>query len=321
MPNIMLAITNDSIHLGPIPFTLYRKDRNGNMVLFCKKGMPITDEHIATIARMTLPLFVSGNDMDDYLDYTFERIEEIIGNKNIGKGEKVSLLHKVASRALSRLASSKPTKEAIQHSQKFIKTTTEFIFNSPEVSMLLLDAAKSDSYFFYHSMTNCVLTILLAKDMNCFDRGTIYDLGLGALIMDVAIPQLNPEMGSQKEHFSPEQWNSVLQHPVSGYRMLKKLNSADIVLDMVLNHHERMDGSGYPDARTESELSMFVQIAMVADAYNILTSEKVYSHPEGHVYVLKTLLTQNKLFSPTVLNSLVNIVLPDKETMQKLLRS
>lgn len=319
MSNIMMAVANNSIRLGPIPFTLYRKDGEGSMVLFCKRGMPITDTHLNTISRMTLPLYISSGDMDDYLDYTFEKIEEIIGNRNIKKTERVSLLHKVAKRTLTRIIEAEPTKDAVKQSERFVKTTTEFIFSTPEVSMLLLDSAREDSYFFYHSLTNCVLAILLAKDLNSFDRGTIYDIGTGALLMDIGIPQIDNALADSRSPYSPEQWNGIRHHPEVGYRILKRLGVDEIPLDMVLHHHERMDGSGYPHGKTAENLSLVAQIAMVSDAYNINTSEKVYSHPEGHVYVLKDLLSKNKLFSPTVLNSLINVVLPDKESMQQLL--
>jgi len=317
--NIMMAIPNNSIRVGPIPFTLYRKDSDGDMVLFCKKGMAITEDHIGTIERMTLPLYISGGDMDDYLEYTFDKIEEIIGNKNIRKTEKVNLLHKIAVSALNKMATRGATAEAIAHSEKFVRTTTDFIFSTPEASMLLIDHAKEDSYFFFHSITNCVLCVLLARDMNCFDRGTIYDMGTGGLLLDIGIPHINKGLARQIMPFSEEQWEEVSHHPDVALHILEKLQAEDIWLDMVANHHERMDGSGYPKGIRGDDISLVAQVAIVADSYNTLTSDRIYQHPAGHLFVLQKMIEQQDTFSATVLNSLLNVVIPDKEKMQKLI--
>ncbi|HKC24817.1 MAG TPA: HD domain-containing phosphohydrolase, partial [Thermoanaerobaculia bacterium] len=95
----------------------------------------------------------------------------------------------------------------------------------------------------------------------------VYDIGM------VAIPD---SLVHGKQTLSHEELAEVRSHPVIGYELLRGLPSLEPLLPFVHRHHERIDGSGYPDGLVGREIPVAVQILSVADAYDVLTSARPY---------------------------------------------
>jgi diguanylate cyclase (GGDEF)-like protein len=99
--------------------------------------------------------------------------------------------------------------------------------------------------------------------------GSLHDLG------KLAIPE---EILQKEASLSSAEWLVVQRHPQIGYRMLESLG-VDPIADWVLHHHERWDGSGYPDGLAGEEIPLGARIIFVADAYDAMTSSRLYRSP------------------------------------------
>ncbi|HVU79597.1 MAG TPA: HD domain-containing phosphohydrolase [Gaiellaceae bacterium] len=99
--------------------------------------------------------------------------------------------------------------------------------------------------------------------------GSLHDLG------KLAIPE---EILQKDASLSSAEWLVVQRHPQIGYRMLESLG-VDPIADWVLHHHERWDGSGYPDGLAGEEIPLGARIIFVADAYDAMTSSRLYRSP------------------------------------------
>ena len=75
---------------------------------------------------------------------------------------------------------------------------------------------------------------------------------------------------------SAEDWQCIRQHPVLGAEMLTHSSSMDVIRPLVLYHHERYDGRGYPDGLTGEDIPLGARIIAVADAYHAMTSDRPY---------------------------------------------
>jgi diguanylate cyclase (GGDEF)-like protein len=99
--------------------------------------------------------------------------------------------------------------------------------------------------------------------------GSLHDLG------KLAIPE---EILQKEENLSSAEWLVIQRHPQIGYRMLESLG-VDPIADWVLHHHERWDGTGYPDALAGEAIPLGARIIFVADAFDAMTSNRMYRSP------------------------------------------
>ena len=142
-------------------------------------------------------------------------------------------------------------------------------------SMTLVLEAK-DTYTHGHSerVRNFSAMAAIKMGMNATDVET---LRLGAMLHDVGKIGLSDTILHKAEKLSNEDWEQIKLHPVIGYDVLKPIEFlTEDHLKVVRSHHERLDGSGYPDGLKGDELDDLVRIISVADTYDAMSSDRAY---------------------------------------------
>lgn len=106
----------------------------------------------------------------------------------------------------------------------------------------------------------------------------VEDARVAGLLHDIGKLIVPQQILSAERGLSKSEWLMVRLHPSAGQEMIGNISEIfrPGVVDAVLGHHERLDGSGYPSARKESELSQTTKIVAVADAFDTLTSRRSY---------------------------------------------
>ena len=99
---------------------------------------------------------------------------------------------------------------------------------------------------------------------------------LGALLHDIGKIAIPDHILMKPGRLSDEEFIVIRQHPVIGYELLKDLPDVEHLLPIVKWHHERMDGRGYPDNLQGEEIPLLVRIVSIADAFDAMTSTRVY---------------------------------------------
>jgi HD-GYP domain-containing protein (c-di-GMP phosphodiesterase class II) len=129
-----------------------------------------------------------------------------------------------------------------------------------------------DDYLCLHSIAVCALMIMLGRKME-MDSETVISLGLAGLLHDVGNLGLPAGLIDKPEPLTPAEYDQVKTHPMRGWEMLSTCNLDNIVRDVCLHHHERVDGMGYPEGLPLDSLSVFARMAAICDAYDALISD------------------------------------------------
>lgn len=140
----------------------------------------------------------------------------------------------------------------------------------------LTDIRTKDEYTFSHCISTTVYALLIGKKMK-YSRHMLEQLTIGALLHDIGKMLLDTNILYKKETLSEMELQYVKQHVMKGYEYIK--NSPDIPelsKNVILCHHERLDGSGYPNRLLENQLDPFSRIAGIADVYDALISDRCY---------------------------------------------
>ena len=132
-----------------------------------------------------------------------------------------------------------------------------------------------EDYICLHSIATCALMIMLGRNMG-MDQETIISLGLAGLLHDIGNIGFPADLLNKPGKLTQEEYNIVKTHPIRGWEILNNHHLDNIVLDVCLHHHERMDCNGYPECLPLDSLSLFARMAAICDTYDSLISDSYY---------------------------------------------
>jgi len=165
-----------------------------------------------------------------------------------------------------------------------------------EVLELALEAR--DSYTEGHGKRVAELSVDLYDALGLNDREQKAALFVGGILHDVGKIGIPDSILKSPEKLSKEEYEEIKKHPRVGFDICQNLTKVEGALDVVLYHHERLDGSGYPEKLADGDIPLLAQIAGIVDVYDALTSKRTYRdqmEPKKALDILKKDADDGKL--------------------------
>ena len=201
-------------------------------------------------------------------------------------------IHEEAQAAAKKLFEGVGTGSAVNSvaAKKVVTDLLGSVTRSPEANLLLVQMRRFQKDLFVHAVNLCVLSLVVGT-LDGFGN-EISALALGALLHDIGEIRLAGNL-LRKKHAPTESERRLLQqHPELGFRLLQECeNIPELATRIVIEHHERLDGSGYPFRLTAGQISPFSQIVAITDAYDALITGRDQA-PLQPVEVLRQLYLQ-----------------------------
>lgn len=162
-----------------------------------------------------------------------------------------------------------------------------------------------DNYLFSHVTNVAILAMIIGKELKLNEQ-ELKDLGLAALLHDFGMTRIDRSLYDKSQALTPDEWVEIKKHPNYSLELLKESgNFSEAVLRGVHEHHERIDGSGYPRGIKGSDIHLFGRIIAVADVYDACISPRKHRKRMTPYEALKNLLGQPHLFDIKILKSFV----------------
>jgi HD-GYP domain-containing protein (c-di-GMP phosphodiesterase class II) len=154
----------------------------------------------------------------------------------------------------------------------------------------LAEISTTDVYTFAHSIDVCAFAVYMGLNYG-LKKSELLTLGTGSILHDLGKTQIPHEILNKPGRLTEEEIEEIKQHPVYGYNMLQEQESGQLSessLRIVLDHHERYNGSGYPRGISGDEISDMVSICALSDVFSAMTTERVYrkAFPPNEAYEL-----------------------------------
>lgn len=158
-----------------------------------------------------------------------------------------------------------------------VEEISESVNRNSAALLSLARLKNADDYTYMHSVAVCALMMALGRQMNLNDE-QIRQAGMAGLLHDLGKAKMPLEVLNKPGKLTDEEFAIMKSHPVEGHRMLQKTVDAidPVVFDVCLHHHEKTDGSGYPDKLTDKDISLFAKMGAVCDVYDAITSNRPY---------------------------------------------
>jgi putative nucleotidyltransferase with HDIG domain len=140
----------------------------------------------------------------------------------------------------------------------------------------LVRLKNKDEYTYMHSVAVCALMVALAKELG-LSESEIRQAGLAGLLHDIGKAGIPSDVLNKPGALTDEEFSLVKLHPERGHQLLMQANILDeVVVDVCLHHHEKVNGMGYPHQLQADEISLFAKMGAVCDVYDAITSNRPY---------------------------------------------
>jgi HD-GYP domain-containing protein (c-di-GMP phosphodiesterase class II) len=189
-----------------------------------------------------------------------------------------------------------------------VENITESILRNPGALLGLLRIKNKDDYTFLHSVSVCTLLVAFCRSRN-MNEDTTYQAGLGGLLHDTGKALVPDHILNKPGRLTDEEFAIIKKHPRDGYDILCKTPAiGPIPLDITLHHHERRDGSGYPDQQGADDISELAQMAAIVDVYDAITADRCYHKGIPAAEALRKIYEWSNHFNPVYAQEFVRCV-------------
>lgn len=159
--------------------------------------------------------------------------------------------------------------------KKISEKLVEEVMSNRKAMLELFQMKNFEEYTFVHSINVCLISILVGIEMG-YTKSDLKKLAGGALFHDIGRLKIQKELLTRSGPLTPKEFSEIKQHPVYGSEITKDEEIDEISRAIILQHHERTDGQGYPYGLKGTEIHPTAVICGLADVYDALTSRRPY---------------------------------------------
>lgn len=198
---------------------------------------------------------------------------------------------------------------AAEKLEPLVEEISSSVQRNPGALVSLARLKTADDYTFMHSVAVCGLMIALARQLG-LEPDQIRQAGMAGLIHDLGKAMVPLEILNKPGKLTDEEFDRMKQHPRYGYDMLMEgAGVGEVPLDVCLHHHEKVDGSGYPDRLDSDTISLFAKMGAVCDVYDAITSDRPYKSGWDPAVAIRKMNEWSKgHFDPRVFQAFVKSV-------------
>lgn len=160
--------------------------------------------------------------------------------------------------------------------RQLVEDITDSVARNPGAIISLARLKTADDYTYMHSVAVCAMMVALAKQLG-LGEAEVRSCGLAGLLHDLGKVAMPIEVLNKPGKLTDAEFVIIQSHPTEGYKMLMASSGVEpISLDVVLHHHEKTDGSGYPERFNGEQISLHAKMGAVCDVYDAITSNRPY---------------------------------------------
>jgi len=197
----------------------------------------------------------------------------------------------------------------VELAEQAIKPMLDSMLRNPTALIWLSRMKQHDSYIFNHSLNTSIWGMAFARHLQ-MDMDEIHDVGLGCMLFDVGKTQLPLTLLLKAGPLSPEELAQARDHVNKSLTILRDMDGiTPRIMDLVRNHHERYDGSGYPNGVKGNDIPTVGKIAGMVDTYDALVSFRPHAGERSPHEAIRYIYTlRGTLFQAEVVEQFMQVV-------------
>lgn len=258
-------------------------------VLYRNRNLPFLDEHRERLDEMgTSQLLTRAEDEKAVGRYVERNLDRIIASPNLAMQAKAKILYHTSLQLAMDILESPGAPETLKRSEDVVRSTIGYVLQGKGAFQQLMSITSYDYYTYTHSVNVCTMGIALAEQVGLRSQTELMELGVGALFHDVGKTRISPAILRKRGPLSEEEWVLMRRHPAMGIELLDPAAPfSEASKAVVMEHHERLDGTGYPEGKKGDEIHPFAKVTGIVDVFDALTTRRSYKDAIGSFPALK----------------------------------
>jgi HD-GYP domain-containing protein (c-di-GMP phosphodiesterase class II) len=237
----------------------------------------LPDLHVLR-ARGIDELWVQGTDQAEIIDFMSNNLGVMLADEDQPPRERVKLLNQVVSQTLRDSLTCEDPAASVLATQEMARHLAELALRSDLAIRDVAKVARHDFCTFTHSANVACFCTLLARALGVSDEQELQAIATAGMLHDLGKLEIPTAILTKPGRLTSEEFLQVKLHPTRGFQMLRREFSFPQLM-LVYQHHEKMDGTGYPVGCTGNEIHWWARICTVTDVYEALTGKRPYRRP------------------------------------------
>jgi HD-GYP domain-containing protein (c-di-GMP phosphodiesterase class II) len=277
---IYKPISLDTLLPKTLPGVALFLRHENKFVLYKAPGLPFTEKDKSRLTEHNVEnLYVYSGELSSYNQYVESNLSVLLHNESLTPRKRQEILCTATLNYVSEIFNT-PSNYIKQNLDRCRHLISYILKEKLGTSMLLETLGglvKHSSYTYVHSVQVSSYTLALHTRMFKLSEEELIDIGIGSVFHDYGKIYIPVEILDKPARLTPTEFYEVKKHSEYGYDLLNTLGVfSPVSLDIVRNHHEKMNGKGYPGGLHGDSLSRSSRITAIADVYSALTTNRSY---------------------------------------------
>lgn len=277
-------------------------------------GMLLDDFMIQALPKFGVTgIYVENQEVEEESDEIIisEQIQETVERCRVSDCSKVQLTESVKHRiveGIQYIFSNTETEKCMNTAKSITNDLLKAIAENDAVAVDISRLKVSDEYTFKHSVDVATMSMIIAKKHGMTEK-EIYELGIAGLLHDIGKTKIPTEILNKPGRLTEEEFDLMKKHTIFAYEMLQNDSLPESVRKGVLQHHEKLDGSGYPYGSSGDEINAYARVISVADVYDALVTVRSYKEAFSQRDAVEMIMSMTNVLDISVMRSFLNSVI------------
>lgn len=225
-----------------------------------------------------------------------------IVDRDLDPYQRVKAIIEIGSEFVKYLYSGEITRSCVVKAGYLSDSITTSVREAPDCIKAMPPILDLEDYDFHHSIRVAIYGTAIANRMGLKDPDRLREIALGGIFHDIGKKNVEQELLNKRGALTDLDWQRMKSHPEFGVDALNQSPLNLVPQEIILHHHEKLDGSGYPHGLDKTELMPEVQIMTIADIFDAITSPRTYQEPRPQFdtldYMKQTMIGPKLAFEP-----------------------
>jgi len=293
-------------------FDLYLRVRADEpVVLYAERNTPFGEKSRRRLLDNRVEyLYISSSQQGLYRAYLESHLSAILLDPSIETDAKSEILYASAHGLMQDIYENPEMAGALGRSRDLVKNTIQFMYGQRRALRHLIEAASTDYELYTHAVNGFVLGIGLALRAGVGTPKELAAFGTGAMLRDLGMTQVPISIRESVGKLTVSQFDLLKRHTEIGEEMVVGLGETSrLTLDIVRHHHERLDGTGYPDRLEGTGLQPMLRVMTIVDTFDALTTRRRHQRAMGTFEALRLMkLRMSREMDPMLLDVFVRMM-------------
>jgi len=240
------------------------------------------------------------------------KIGDIIEKNKVKDPAKVQLSESVKKRVsegVQYLYNNSNSEQFAETSNRITRDLVRAIDENDALAVDISTLKTSDEYTFKHSVDVATISMIIARKQG-FSEKDVYNIGIAGLLHDMGKSKVPPEILNKPARLNEAEFEIMKKHSILGFEILReKKEFSDEVALAVLQHHEKMNGTGYPFGYTGDKIIPYAKILSVSDVYDALVTERPYKKAFSQRDAVEIIMSMTAELDITAMRSFMESVI------------